>query len=407
MARYKILSLNYITSGKKHAFINLDAALVNQQPTNVAVLKSEDDDNTVITVSQGNIEYIDTDYIKKENEDPLSLEQGLTQTIVLKEDQTGIKNIEAKDKDLIVLKTKANVKKVAEELAAFQQEMSAIANITFELETDNNVAENNLTKDNDLPSLYPMYDIKDLAIKTANKKILQNTLFETDQYVDLYAPSLSSNPIQLCEANGYAYMLINRTRQTPQSLNAFVNDSNDNSYYMQIMPRKMKTYAYQSVDSMCAKFIEDGVLNMPESTYEKIFENAGFQLSDAMQTMFLPKTNYGNLNYNYIIDFDQNNIDLNYTTGDIYATNINVAKNIYNSVYTIDMDNEDTINDTREYCSIGSMNNMVFLTYVDDIKQTALTHRKNDETNVIDVNMKESKKTKTYYIDTKTKEIIQ
>lgn len=59
MARYKITSLNYITAGKKHAFVNVDAALDYKQPTKIKIL--DDEQNlSVITVDQGNIEYIDT-----------------------------------------------------------------------------------------------------------------------------------------------------------------------------------------------------------------------------------------------------------------------------------------------------------------------------------------------------------
>lgn len=397
MAQYKILSLNYITAGKKHAFVNLDASLVNQQPTKITLLKDETQ-VSAITVDQGNIEYIDTDYIQKENEDPLSLEEGLTQTIVLKEDQKGINNIEAQDKAAILLKTKDDVQKKIDELVQFQQQMSAITNLTFEIETDHNASENNLIKD-DAFQLLPMYDVKDLSIKSANKKIMQNSLFGTNQYVDVYAPSLSADPLQTCEANGYAYMLVDRTRQTPQSLNAYVNDNDDNSYYMQILPRNMKTYAYQSLASMNAEALADGKITQPATSYEQFFEMAEYDQKNAMKKMFNPKMNYKNLQYNYIFDFDQNSTSLNYTDGDIYAANINVGKNIYNSIYTIDMDDEDTINDTREYFSIGSMNNTVFLTYIDDIKQTAVKHKKNDEADVVDVSMKESMKTKLYYVE--------
>lgn len=73
MARYRITALNYLTSGKKHAFINVDTALEYEQPTKIKVLEDETL-VSAITLDQGNIEYIDTEYIaKEEGKVPLSL----------------------------------------------------------------------------------------------------------------------------------------------------------------------------------------------------------------------------------------------------------------------------------------------------------------------------------------------
>lgn len=82
-----------------------------------------------------------------------------------------------------------------------------------------------------------MYDVRNLAVKSANKKKMPNRLAETDEYVDLYAPSMESSPMKFCEANGYSYMLLEPTKSAPQYLNAYVNDSDDTSYYMQAASR--------------------------------------------------------------------------------------------------------------------------------------------------------------------------
>ena len=94
--------------------------------------------------------------------------------------------------------------------------MSAINNLTFELEVDINDSKNNLSQVEDGRLMFPMYDIRNLSVKSANKKKMLNRLHHTDKYVDLYAPSmLSSGPIKFCEANGYSYMLLEPTRDTP------------------------------------------------------------------------------------------------------------------------------------------------------------------------------------------------
>lgn len=52
------------------------------------------------------------------------------------------------------------------------------------------------------------------------------------------------------------------------------------------------------------------------------------------------------------------------------------------------MSDRDTINDTREYFTVGSMNNRVFLTYTDDIKYVATSRFREEGSDVIDVTVK-------------------
>ena len=404
MARYKITHLNYLTAGKKHAFINVDAALEYDQPTKVKILDAEQNKLSVITLDQGNIEYIDGEYIEKESGDPLSLEKH-SQTIVLREDQQHIKNIEAQDKSAILLKTSDDVQEAVKQLKEFQAQMSAVTNLTFELETEQNSSKNILHQEDGSMAVLPMYDIRNLAVKSSNKKKMMNRLYNTDKHVDLYAPTMLSGPMKFCEADGYSYMLLEPTRSTPQMLYAHVNDNEDDSYYMQVLSGCMKTYAYPPLVLLNHYAIEEGQISKPASSYAELFQMVGAETSAAMLQLFSPKYNYDNLQYNYILDFDQNSTSLNYDTGDIYSANINIAKNIYNAMYTIDMDNADTIENTREYFTIGSMNNTVFLTFIDDIKQEALTHNAAPEAGIVNVKMQKKQSVKTYYVDENGKAI--
>ena len=167
MARYKITSLNYLTAGRTHAFINIDTALDYTQPSKVKILDTEQNKLSIITLDQGNIEYIDTEYISKETKVPLSLEK-LKNDIVLKEDQKYIKNIEAQDKSAILLKTTDDLKAKLAELSAFQAEVSAINNLTYEFELDNNSPKNNLLQIDIAKTIFPLYDIKNISIKSEN-----------------------------------------------------------------------------------------------------------------------------------------------------------------------------------------------------------------------------------------------
>lgn len=405
MAKYKITSLNYITAGKKHAFINVDAALEYTQPTKIKIL---DDENnlSIITLDQGNIEYIETEHINKEIGQPLSQERALFDSVILREDQKNIKNVEAQDKSAILLKSTDDLEDKLDEIKAFQAQVSAINNLTFELELAENNAKNNMLQHETEYQMFPMYDIRNLAIKSNNKKKMLNRLYGTDKYVDIYAPSISAGPMKFCEANGYSYMLFEPTNATPQSLNAYVNDSSDDSYYMQIQSRKLKTYAYQSLDYLNEKALKNGQISRRATSYQDFFEMLGYDVSASMHMLFQPRYNYSNLKYNYLLDFDQNSTNLNYDTGDVYAANINLAKNIYNAVYTVDMPNSSRIDNTREYFTIGSMNNKVFLTFADDISYDVISRRDANEADIIDAKMRKTHKNKILYIDPETGEII-
>lgn len=405
MAQYKITSLNYIAAGKRQAFINVDAALDYQRPNVLKILDTEQNQLSVVSLDQGNIEYIDTEHIKKENGEPLSLEN-LYQTIVLKEDQKWIKNVEAKDKSAILLKSTDDIASKLEELSAFQAQVSAIQNLTFELEVEDNSVKNNLLQDQTRKHMLPMYNVQDLAVKTANKKKMASRLYGVGPYVDIYAPAMKQGPLKFCEANGFSYMLLAATREAPQYLNAYLNDSNDNSFYMQLSSRKLKTYAYEPLAAMNEELISNGTVLSASGTYGSLLSSAGYSVDEAMSKMFQPKTSYRDILYNYILDFDQSNYSLDYDAGDIYAKNINIAKNIYNSLYTIDMPDADTVEDAREYCSIGAMSNNVFLTYIDDVKYEAVRHADASEASIIDAKMQKTAKTKTFYKNEDTGEIV-
>ena len=71
------------------------------------------------------------------------------------------------------------------------------------------------------------------------------------------------------------------------------------------------------------------------------------------------------------------------------------------------MSSRDVINDTREYFTIGSMNNRVFLTYIDDVKYSALSRFKEEGSDVTDISMARGRKTKRFYRNDETGEIVE
>lgn len=99
-------------------------------------------------------------------------------------------------------------------------------------------------------------------------------------------------------------MLLGSTKSALQYLNAYLNDNEDDSYYMQISSRMMKTYMYTSLAAMNAEALEDGKTVDVCGSYASLLSAIGGSSQDLMQQMFSPKTNYKGIEYNYIVDFD-------------------------------------------------------------------------------------------------------
>jgi hypothetical protein len=74
MARYKIASLNYITSGSKRTLVNFDVQMLYQNIKNIYILSHEKDELSNITTEQFDYNYLPTEYIEKEH--PINNRQG-------------------------------------------------------------------------------------------------------------------------------------------------------------------------------------------------------------------------------------------------------------------------------------------------------------------------------------------
>lgn len=46
--------------------------------------------------------------------------------------------------------------------------------------------------------MLPMYDVKNLAVKSANMKKMANRLYGLDKHVDIYVPDMKKDPVKCC-----------------------------------------------------------------------------------------------------------------------------------------------------------------------------------------------------------------
>ena len=94
---------------------------------------------------------------------------------------------------------------------------------------------------------------------------------------------------------------------------------------------------------------------------------------DSLTSFFTPDYLIKGIGYNYIVDIEQNR-DTNkqydnptiYDNGDIYGSFM-LGKNMYDALYSMDMQQENKILSCRTYAGVQSLGNNVVLKYYDDV----------------------------------------
>jgi hypothetical protein len=372
MSRYKIVSLNYMTSGPKRTLINMDTQVMDGSQRTVYILSREMNQLSNIVTEQADVSYLPTDYIEKEHPildkrpvpgdfhseatEPLSEEDNVS-SIILNEHQrygyeTGLSAFR------ILLQLSSNQISVEERCADFRK---CAKNGTFVIEGDKenrNIAED---VEESFP-VYPIYDIRDVAIKSYVQKVQTNrTLSVNEEYlgkfVDIYFPDMHEYPIGFCQKNNDAYVITEKTPQYPYYLNTTLLSDRMNP----------------EVDDYYGVFLSSGEIgvNLYSSLNDYGVSSFHQELSGSGQvtSFFTPKRSLGGIRHNYVLAVDQTDYDSVYDTGDIYAQQIDMAKNSYNSLYSMQV----SANEygklgilCREYCGINTDGNEIYLKYFDN-----------------------------------------
>ena len=84
-----------------------------------------------------------------------------------------------------------------------------------------------------------------------------------------------------------------------------------------------------------------------------------------MLSIFEPKYSFTGADYNYILNIEQSQIELNYDSGNIYGI-ATPTKNVFNSIYSENSYDTGSITKSREYCGINTSNNKIYLKYFDN-----------------------------------------
>ena len=83
-----------------------------------------------------------------------------------------------------------------------------------------------------------------------------------------------------------------------------------------------------------------------------------------------------------------------YEKGDIYAQQIDLAKNVYDSLYSMNMSSVTDIRECRQYCGINSSNGNIYLKFYDNMNYHRMLEFKDIDTGIIEMQMSPDTKRK-------------
>ncbi len=395
MAKYNIKNLNYISTGEDRSFINMDIELGYEIYDYIHFLCAETSSNGYLNmhdkIDQKNLTvlshdigteqcdgfYYKADYIQKECSDPLAQEQSLSQ-IILNEQQENFIEADSSKRKYIRLYLSCCTIEMRQKIDEFNKNRTHL-NVSYlidKLEND----KNNLTCQGNV--LQNMYDMVDVSIKKQGiHDQVNNYLHYLDYHHDIYAPQLSTGILGFC--------------QTQQ------NDQYKNDVLMVTPSIKAKNYSLMtdlkdrriSDDVECIYGIALENLKNTSYTY-----NVGIDsLSVGRIGHFIPKRNFSNMNYSYVIDVpvDSTNVEdsraksaRDYDLGEIMFYRMHTCKNAFNSLYTMEMSEFNEIDNCRTYQQVNTFAGQPYLKYYDDITYKGISEKENSD-GLIDINLQE------------------
>lgn len=338
MARYNILRLNKMSSGQRRGLIDMDIAL--------------DFTNDIERLS-----FI-ANYPKYNRTNPLAKEANLSTELILNETQ------ENDDEYL---------EATSEQIKAFKKKMQKLR-VIYEFENDADANKKACFNNGNMTVRdLPLNDILDVCIKSmfkksyANRNIPGNLVhqaahFESDGNVDIYVV-LDDYPICFCNCHNDSFMLTQPTTKTPYLLQSDAakkiqdKDMSNFDHKFHLEQKDIETYIYK-----------------PLVDINRIIDSlSGDITAKSTISCYEPLTSLKGIRYNYVVDVDQNvqsskdydNMTI-YSNGDIYGCAI-PTKNVYNSLYSMQMASRWALDRCRSYCGIESCQNKIYLKYYDDL----------------------------------------
>ena len=211
--------------------------------------------------------------------------------------------------------------------------------------------------------IHNLYDYSKSLLKTTAKKF-SSDLVRTDN-IDMFLPPLSSDFINFCQFDGYAYGLTEMTDKCPVILSTIFNNLGnfDITYHYNLTNDNIGTFLYPKPNEVMTSFNE-------MSSYDDLILNAGELSNSTISTIFNVKRDLLNIMHNYIVELPESKIVNEYWKGYIQC-DMMIGKNHLDYSYTMNMDDLHNLNECREYCNINVCGDQLYMTYRDNIDYKA------------------------------------
>lgn len=358
------IELNWTNISNEVLSIILDDMKKNIASSSLSVLSS----NILTEQKDGN--WLKTEYLAKEfTQGPadnyaIAGDQD-SSNIILNEQQKYYNELSDGYRKFIKIYPNGTDKKTIQKIEEFNNHRLHI-NRTFVLDTnlasrryadgydgiDSSLNNINITTSNN--PIYPMYDIVDVHIKSADKSINSNLKkFDanvTGKREDIYLPQLKSNPIGLCQVQNNAFILTEATNIESGILKSSLHKERLNKdttriYNITIEHDSIKTYLYKK---------DNNIIDIQNT----------------------PQSNIAGIKYNNIIEFPQNDIKVGYSEGNEYGY-ITKGKNTLDSQYNMNLDsnkNQLSVYNCRNYIGINQFaGNQLYYKFYDNISYEGIS----------------------------------
>lgn len=371
MARYHITALNYMTVGTRRAFFNIDTKLAYDVPNSIKVLSNELREENSIGDIREESEYtkLSTEFIQIEHppHSPVADVGGPQEGVILAERQDTIETLDPDKGRRIRLYGSKDTERRLREIDEFAARSVSLGN-TYVAELGDHanafMNEVTLTGPDGVPTtIVPMYDIRDVTVKSSVNLGTQNTSIDAeDGYQNVYAPDMEKSPVGFCGVqNGSGVDTYMET--TPTYRDPYMYSSDLMTRRTQSQNAAFADYQLKSDRTSVRVYGTPQQLSGVQ-TYSEFLKAGGDPLC-----VFVPYVNLRDVKTSYILSFPNSDISTDYRRGNVHAK-IRHTKSALGPKYEMEMDGQTTLKRARRYCGIASSSNRVYLKFYDSMTYT-------------------------------------
>lgn len=229
-------------------------------------------------------------------------------------------------------------------------------------------------------AVHPLYDMMDVCVKSKN--VIKNPhVLNFDRSTDvglaktedLYLPA-SAKVTGFGQVGQNVYLLTDRTTDGCDRLSSTIyaergSRRTRSGYNMQLNHDGLKTYLYPSLQQLNSALNEAGVSEKASSLREGLnFYQTALAARvfgrNSTNDYFNPAAQLAGIGYNYVAQAPACYVKSKYGNGNVYADLFH-AKNAYDATYQMDVPNELSVRNCREYLDVYECGGKIYLKYYD------------------------------------------